>query len=166
MKKDYSEKVMEILKRKEMYSVPIDPVALANTENIVVRNAVFYSDDISGMIAKRSGKTLILVNINDSVYRKRFTISHELGHYFLHMQENEQLEFIDYDIDFFRGYSPETSNQNKIIEYEANTFAAELLMPTQLITERYQKIKNLKKLSELFMVSEIACGIRINELGL
>lgn len=52
--------------------------------------------------------------------RDRFTLCHELGHYFLHQPEN---------ISYARGNIPAYRNP----EWQANVFAAELLAPYELV---------------------------------
>ncbi len=64
--------------------------------------------------------------------RKRFTLAHELGHYFLH---KDKIDGIHQDTVLFRD-----SNEDKLgIEYAANDFASELLLPTETFI---QAIKN------------------------
>lgn len=102
--------------------------------------------------------------------RNRFSIAHELGHLFLHMgfifDEEKWNNKEDYsDSVYYRfGHSEE--------EYEANEFAAALLMPK----EHFQKVclKNLEngteynitKIAEAFKVSEEAALTRGRWLGL
>lgn len=81
-------------------SFPVDPVQIAKREGVSVHNALFSDSDLSGLIAKRGSETSILVNKNDAPFRKRFTIAHELGHHFLHLQEDG--EFVDSTVDLFR----------------------------------------------------------------
>ncbi|MCJ2158600.1 ImmA/IrrE family metallo-endopeptidase [Leuconostoc mesenteroides] len=85
-----------------------------------------YEGDFSGVIRPLDdGKYEIVVNPFDSEQRKRFTKAHELGHFLLE----------DVDEDFHRqtvnlnGYS-ETKRKS---ETKANFFAAQLIMPAQLI---------------------------------
>lgn len=161
------EKTKQILKEHELYSIPIDPIRIANLKNIKVNNAVFSEDNLSGMISKRGENIQILVNQNDSPFRKRFTIAHELGHVFLHLVDKENGEFIDTDSDLFRDYTiHQHTNTIKSHEVEANNFAASLLMPEDLVKEEYKNIKDLKTLARLFNVSEVAMGFRLNRLGL
>lgn len=54
--------------------------------------------------------------------RDRFTLCHELGHYILHQPEN---------ISYARGDIPTYQNP----EWQANTFAAELMAPANLVKD-------------------------------
>jgi Zn-dependent peptidase ImmA (M78 family) len=116
----------QTLKDHDMYSIPVDPVLLANKLRIRVSNAVFSDSTLSGMIAKRGENSSLLVNDNDTPYRKRFTIAHELGHNLLHLHTNDG-EFVDNEIDLFRTEVVDTDD-SRFHEIEANQFAAALLM--------------------------------------
>jgi len=142
--------------------IPVDPVILANKLGIKVSNAVFSDASLSGMIAKRGASTTLLVNDNDSINRKRFTIAHELGHLLLHLHTGNDGEFVDSEVDFFR---TESSDGVKIHEVEANQFAAALLMDADLVKKYWNEFKNLETLCEIFQVSESAMGIRLSSLG-
>lgn len=98
-------------------------------------------------------KAVIFVNKNDGEQRKRFTIAHELGHFFLH--EDNKLK-----VSYRGGQSHE--------ETEANRFAAELLMPEDLVKQEYQKFPILvpREFARIFDVSAAAMEIRLEQLGL
>lgn len=163
MTKDDIEKVAhQTLIEHGMYSIPVDPVVIANRLGIRVSNAVFSDASISGMIAQRGGKKSMLVNSNDSIERKRFTIAHELGHSILHF-DNEG-EFVDSATDLFRTEAPTDGPHNK--EVEANAFAAALLMDAELVKKVWNELNNLELMARVFMVSDSAMGIRLNSLGL
>lgn len=147
-----------------MYSIPVDPVVLANKLGIRVSNAVFSDESLSGMVAKHGERNALLVNESDSPQRKRFTIAHELAHVLLHMQNGG--EFIDKDIDFFRTEnSGEITSANKE-EVEANIFAAALLMDSEFVKRAWLDTKSIDKMAKLFKVSESAISIRLTSLGL
>lgn len=79
-----------------------------------------------GRIKKSSDCNFIIeVSENQSDVRKNFTVAHELGHLFLHMGYNSNEELWDKQEKEYKreGYSEE--------EYEANEFAACLLMPSE-----------------------------------
>ena len=146
-----------------MYSIPVDPVVIANRLGIRVSNAVFSDSSLSGMIAQRGDKKLLLVNDSDSAERKRFTIAHELGHSILHL--NNEGEFVDSAMDLFRAESS-PNEQPYYQEVEANAFAAALLMDAELVKKFWDSCKSLNAMAKAFMVSETAMGIRLNTLGL
>lgn len=105
----------------------------------------------------------------ESERRTRFTVAHELGHYFLHFTHDESQEINTK----LRSQTKEYSTSEKVEEIEANQFAAELLMPeAKIIT-----INNLFKASlgfdelvsliaRTFDVSFSAAKMRLNSLGM
>jgi len=109
------------------------PLSLENLENFVheLGGDIRYDildDDTDGLIQRNNNNFVItLNNANFSTdERKKFTLSHEIGHLFLHMKylnEEEWENSENYeDTTYARsGYSEE--------EYDANEFAAALLMP-------------------------------------
>jgi Zn-dependent peptidase ImmA (M78 family) len=162
---DIEKRAADVLRQHGLYSIPVDPVVLANREGIKVHNAKFSDDSLSGMIAKRADAVTMLVNQSDPPYRKRFTIAHELGHHFLHLLADG--DFVDSTIDLFRDMeSPAEATEPRRAEIQANQFAAALLMPADLVREAFAKCQDIHELARLFNVSEVALGYRLNRLGL
>ncbi len=118
---DIEKLAMNILDLNGFNTVVVDPVKLANAYGIEVKNARFADGDISGMLRKENDKIIIYVNSSESIMRKRFTIAHELGHYFLHLKNAPKYERVD--MHRATGYSTNIPQ-----EIEANNFAAALLM--------------------------------------
>lgn len=117
----------------------------------------------NGQAGKLVGNT-IQVNDNYAGTRNLFTIAHEIGHYIINKntnQPNDKNSFNDK-----RQYSKEELAE----ERRANEFAAELLMPTEIFTEKFLKFKKgdfkYTKLSQFFKVSKEACLYRALNLGL
>jgi len=171
-KEEIQELARKTLNDHGLLSIPVNPVVLANRLGIKVLRAIFNEPRFSGMTARRvGGETHILVNDNDSLWRKRFTVAHEIAHSILHLQDAPE-QIVDSDLDFFR--STETWSDNwtdeRRREYEANAFAAELLMPRSLVQEIWSKLpkaqRTISTMARLFQVSEDAMGIRLDELGL
>lgn len=88
--------------------------------------------------------------------RDRFTIAHELGHYFLHYLYPER----ENAVRFSRGGSNRA-------ETEANYFAASLLMPEESFKAAHQELgANPGALAARFGVSPRAAEVRIESLRL
>lgn len=166
IRKEIEKRANEILQQHGLFSLPIDPVKLANKEGIKVHNASFSEDGVSGMVARRGPNITMLVNQSDPPYRKRFSIAHELGHHFLHLAEDG--EIVTKKIDLFRVcIKPDDERDDqKRKDVEANQFAAALLMPESLVKQIYEETKNLTEMSQIFNVSEEAMGIRLEVLRL
>ena len=91
--------------------------------------------------------------------RRRFTIAHEIGHYVLHAPGATGAVFCRVTD------SPEAPQQ--LIERQANRFAAELLMPEDLIRSEAARLgPECAVMAELFQVSTPAMGWRLYNLGL
>lgn len=147
---------------------PIDVVKICRQQDIILYEARFESDDISGLIRRINGKTEILVNENHHYNRQRYTIAHELGHFVLHFPVMDSAaEFVDQRIDLYRQqWDTKDKPSSKREEIQANMFAAELLMPVSLVKDAYQASSDIVRLARLFMVSPNAMRNRIANLGL
>ena len=156
----------EILSHHGLYTVPVDPVLLANRLGIAVSNAKFSDESCAALIAKRQHTTRIFVEQSDPPYRKRFSIAHELGHHFLHLQEDG--EILDSRTDMFRQKEPMSGpiSAVRLREVHANWFAASLLMPEELVRSEWEKSPSVSQLAKFFNVSEEAMGYRLDVLDL
>jgi Zn-dependent peptidase ImmA (M78 family) len=128
-------------------------------------------DDVSGLLAIENGKAVIGINQNESRVRRRFTIAHELGHYELHRDKSNL--FVDSQFKIYRGNNSNNTPQKQILEQEANSFAASILMPENLVKTEVKKIAfdlgnedAIKILSKKFDVSSTAMYIRLSNLNL
>ena len=165
-RKDIEEKAKNILMDHSLMDIPVDPLSVAKALNIKVMNAKFAEPDKSGAVTKRNKIGSIFVNHEDSSTRKRFTIAHELGHLVMHMNDNEDGEYID-NIDNFRSTVNDTAwSEDKRKEWEANLFAAALLMHEDLVRREWKRTKDLSQLAWRFQVSESAMAIRLSSLGI
>ncbi|WP_125956803.1 ImmA/IrrE family metallo-endopeptidase [Novosphingobium sp. MD-1] len=119
-------------------------------------------DDVSGWIElEPSGDYRIVINSNHAPARKRFTAAHELGHYIYHR------DLLGAGTGDTRAYRAEHSPlPNAAIrprhERQANTFAANLLMPAEAISRlRAQGIREIDEMAESLGVSSEALRIRL-----
>lgn len=149
-------------------SFPVDPVIIAQKIGIPITQVNFKKlngDKVLGGIKKNHQKISIYVNANDSMIRKRFTIAHELGHFFLKHIDNKG-ECVD--------LHREAMVTNSKEEQDANEFAACLLMPREKILDKYNILRDLKfgtrliegELAKIFSVSQAAIRVRLIKLNL
>jgi len=124
----------------------IDIERIAIFKDADVRYAALEGMD--GCLVRQRDSAVITVR-NSIKYdgQKRFVIGHELGHFFLH-PDTRQIETVD---------SEQTANwseRQETEEYEANLFAAELLLPKAFIATRIEgqepSFKLIKALAEEF----------------
>lgn len=135
----------------------LDIIALIKTQNIALVYAENMLPDVSGALRIENGVWTIYVNKKHSQNRQRYTIAHEFGHYCLHKDFMNEFE----DTTFFRRESDWTSR-----EYDANQFAADLLMPKENLEKALDNnIITIKELSEAFGVSMIAMKNRLLSLN-
>jgi Zn-dependent peptidase ImmA (M78 family) len=129
------------------------------------------SSDIFGAILRESGKVMIAINPDQHPNRQRFTLAHELAHYFLHYSDDMgPLEHVDTDfrVSWRNTLSSQGVDWNEI---EANRFAAALLMPEHLLRKDLDSFAILDKdaiqrLSSTYSVSRLAMQFRLINLGL
>ena len=98
------------------------------------------------------------MNKEDPINRRTFTIAHEIGHYVLHKEEIQQHPE-NYQV-LFRDF---TFQEDNPLEKEANTFAANLLVPVGML----EKFKDYSAsiLSTLFNVSQQVITFRLKDLS-
>ena len=100
--------------------------------------------------------------------RQRFTIAHELGHFFFHSGMEEHVDK-DFRVNWRR-----TAESPTAIDWEevtANRFAAEFLMPTRFMKSDLDAIRTIDKrvvtiLAVRYKVSPEAMKIRLSNLGI
>lgn len=112
-------------------------------------------DGVSGMLRRnKDGSFECYVDRSEPSVRQRFTAAHELGHYVLHRDNiGETLE---------DNYLLRAEGMSSSQETEANYFAADLLMPRDLIAKAIEAgTRDVRALARLFKVSEIAMSIRL-----
>ena len=135
-------------------NAPVKVIRLAREFNLEVYedNLGKYSGRLSKDAETKSGWS-ITVNSGEFDYRQRFTIAHELGHYFLH---KDQVGDGVSDDAFYR------SSLSNRLEAQANAFAADLLMPWSLINSLVKDgLRSPAELASKLKVSEIAMKIRL-----
>ncbi|HET6252971.1 MAG TPA: ImmA/IrrE family metallo-endopeptidase [Puia sp.] len=166
-----AKKILDTFKIK---SAPVQVKDLAKNLGLTV---IPYDlgEDVSGVLVIENGKGTIGYNPANARVRQRFTISHELGHFMLHCKET-LMDTLFIDKDFIVKYRSDRKYSHEEIrhEWEANEFAAELLMPRDLIWaemvkkeyENLSEIEFIEKLAKVFDVSVPAMTIRANNLDL
>jgi Zn-dependent peptidase ImmA (M78 family) len=163
-KGDIENKAKQLLIAYGLYNVPMDIFSLVKKIGIDIRTAEFSDDNIAGTILKKNKDLKIIVNKNDFIERQRFTIAHELGHYFLHFENKPKDVYVEM-------YRSEVKNTE---ETEANYFASALLMDEDLIKREFKKVIKMRLseattiavMAKLFKVSLTAMTYRLGNLGL
>lgn len=157
----------EVLKSLR-YKEPLDVHALVARNGIEVQTRKMERS-IPGMMVTTKSATLITLNASLPLNQQRFVLAHLLGHFVLHGKTAEV--FIDRTTPI-TGAGPDV-RKRITQEMEANEFAAELLMPEDVIRDRFEtarpypyNIESLRPLAAQFGINELVLAIRLAQLGL
>ena len=161
---------------KKIYTIANEYLATSSAINsfpFTVKNFVYEQSDIklcsfkkamdkykiqipllgseSAIILEMNGSYIIFYNSSEPDTRIRFSIMHEYGHFILHHKMN-----LSHDDPLYH-----------LQELEANCFAAQLLMPEQLLREcsKRHKTISIDFIMNSFSVSEIAAQRRQRTLA-
>ncbi len=146
-------------------SLPVDPFTIAQKLGLKAYSANL-DNGVSGMLIKRAGEDAeIYVHASDSQNRQRFTCAHELGHYVKRSARGDaSWEYVERrDLLTSQGVDDE--------EIYANQFAAALLMPKEVVVDRFKALEKpslnaAAALAVEFGVSADAMQYRIKNLKL
>lgn len=152
-----------------MVSGPVDVELAAKAVGAIVTFEPF-KEELSGVLVKDTNRVVIGVNSTHPYSRQRFTIAHEIGHLILKHQGEL---FVDHVVMRRDSRSSQAIDRQEI---EANQFAAELLMPEDLILQTakncYEVNPSLSQaqlvdhLAKAFKVSPQAMEYRLTNLGI
>jgi Zn-dependent peptidase ImmA (M78 family) len=147
---------LKILEDCGITEPPIDPVVIAKELGVSVRFVRFNGDsdqNVSGFYDCEANE--IVVNKHEYPLRQTFTVAHELGHKILHEDWARS--------DNYRVLLRDPSKLEwDPIEQEANAFAANLLMPREMMNDYYNL--PVEQISRLFAVSVPAVKKRLSFL--
>lgn len=136
---------------------PVDLKGLCDKHGITVQE--HYGLESAGHVVWDQVRGwVIYVRKEDPFTRRRFTIAHELGHFFLHLGEGNRR--ITNPL-HRAGVDPDAQ-----MEREANQFAASLLMPAPVVTAAWKNGFGLEDISRGLQVSRPAMEWRLHNLGL
>lgn len=145
--------------------VPIDDIVRG--QGIAIR--LMDLKDVSGLVVRDGIRTVIGVNREHALTRRRFTVAHELAHALLH--EGKEIHYDkNFRVDFRSGAS---SLGVDVVEMEANFFAASILMPWRFLeadplvegVDFEDADAAIKRLAARYKVSPHAMSIRIGNLS-
>lgn len=166
-----------LLSQHNITTPPVDVFELARRSGIAVAS-VPAEPSMSGFLMRdpRTRRHVVGVNSSHHEHRQRFTVAHELGHFFLHDEATTTLH-VDRQSFQIQFRDEESGKGTSAQEIEANRFAAELLMPREMLSESLGKralsaqealsMEDLvDELSEEFAVSPTAMSIRLQSLGI
>lgn len=154
------------LKARELLAfLGIDDPAQTSVEDLIiyhdgiVREVLLNNCD--GRMVMKNGRSIVSLNSEiEFPQKKRFVLAHELGHIILHGEK---------EATFSDDYSTLEAYKHGVQEKEANDFATELLMPTDLFQKACFKQKFgaelIRNLSDKFNTSLTSTVYRYVDLG-
>jgi Zn-dependent peptidase ImmA (M78 family) len=146
-------KALEVLKRFGLAEPPVALEDICRAEGLAVCARPF--DYVAGLFVNDDVFPVIVVNSRQPSARQRFTVAHELGHYYLRHR---------------RGSFAEPGGASRQ-ERDAERFAANLLMPAAWVLHYWtayaaNRENRVSILAALFEVSQAALRVRLKELSL
>lgn len=149
----------DILIANDMLKLPVNLTEIAKNNNI----EIYVSElprEISGAIRYNKDKNNfeILVQEKDSFLRQRFTVAHELAHFFLQKDLLTASEEIHIDT----LYRKEKNEQEREMDY----LAGAILMNKEIIIRLYKINQSTRDLADACNVSEAAMSVRLSILNL
>lgn len=151
------------LNEEGILTLPVDPFAIAESRQIMVEGKPENVEGVSGMLLRHGNDFGIVYATHiQSPGFQRFSVSHELGHYFLPGH-------IDQVIKDGIHVSRAGFVTNDPYELEADHFAAGLLMPEAPFRKALDGfdpgLDAIDRMADLCVTSRIATGIRFAELS-
>ena len=147
--RDYARK---ILKRYSVENPPVSIHEIAKSEGFIIK-LLDQPKEFSGILHRETKS--IGVNQNHHMYRQRFSIAHEMGHYYLEHPEVRKLNYLD-----------NGDELKKIYDAEADEFAGEILVPREMLKKKVKQHKTVGELATRFFVSTTVMSIQIMKHGL
>ncbi|MBI3632558.1 MAG: ImmA/IrrE family metallo-endopeptidase, partial [Candidatus Vogelbacteria bacterium] len=146
-----------VIRQCRIGSAPVDLNKIAKENSIEISESTTIDADGWILFPKDQKWAAIKVNKKiSSLGRKRFTIAHEMGHFFL---KNVDMDEKSCQID---------SGQKTEHEREADEFASNLLMPEKLIKKtigiKIKGYEDILKIGQAFEVSQQAAGLRLMQV--
>ena len=157
-----------------LYPVPVPLLDVAEDEGICVIFDDYGKDTFDGMTWYEPSQNKFYIHINTgkgngpSNKKGRFTLAHELGHYFIehHRQALESGKMQPH----IHLYDPFGKNEAWEIEREADGFAASLLMPTNCFFHDVEDCpfsgQLIESLASKYNVSFSSCALRYLDMNL
>jgi Zn-dependent peptidase ImmA (M78 family) len=149
-----------MLKSGAITTPPVPVERLARDLGALVSYQPFDTEDISGLLYRSEGAAPVIgVNSSNSRLRQRFTIAHELGHLLLHEGNGLMIERL-VRVNFRNATSGTATDAE---ESDANRFAAELLMPEDLLRRALEALLAGRSLSDVDLVKRLARRFEVSE---
>ncbi len=169
---EIAQETKRLLISSSLYRLPVDVDALAKSLGIEVTYSSL-EDDYSGLLVIRNGTAAAYINSSHHPNRQRFSLAHEIGHFVLHERQQTAIEnaYVDKAMRLYHRADRRDLGQSGKMEWEANLFAAALLMPEELLRSKVldegydlEDELDVSRLAVVLKVSEQALSIRLTKM--
>lgn len=143
------------LQKHRVAAPPVPLEAIASVEGLAVKLILTWPDSVSGLLLRES--RLIGINGRHASTRRRFSLSHELGHWFL----RHDFPWHEKDVTIDEPPEESTGEEFMVLESEANEFAGELLAPLGMLKAAMKRTRDADELAKLFEMSPESLWVRI-----
>jgi Zn-dependent peptidase ImmA (M78 family) len=148
----------QLLRRCGITEPPVDLRIIAEKSGLAYEEVDYFPDDVDALIIPVEDRIVAVVNKNQSVTRRRFSLAHELCHHLLHKDRSVLEDYITID-------SPPlgegTMTSKDPFEAEADIFAGELLVPLVMLKKYFRSGHTAADIARIFEVSESVSAIAI-----
>lgn len=155
-----AQRAKELLRDEGVTMPPVPVERLAKALGAKIRYAPL-DDSLSGMAHIQDDVAIIGVNSMHHPHRQRFTIAHEIAHLLLHREYIANAVHVDKD--FVINRDEVAASGTDALEIDANTFAAELLMPADWLRSAMTREVDLEDKNAL---ADIAKKFRVSVAAL
>lgn len=152
--------------RNHIQRAPVNVEAAIRDFGITYLRDGNLAQGISGYLKRRdNGRYEIVTAAGEPLTRQRFTAAHELGHYVLH--RSLVGDGVDDDTQYRSTEVGDIYNTaiKQVHERQANSFAAQILMPKRLVLEQVDALVRLSDFARHFDVSPTAMRWRLKNLN-
>lgn len=157
--RDHARKLARLaFTRSGILKPPVDVQLIAKNAGLDYDEVDFFDDDIDALIGPVKRRIVAVVNKNQPLTRRRFSLAHELYHYL----EGEILVLEDRYTTGGPGERGLTKAGKDPREVEADTFAGDLLVPKALLKEYVRRSDPLGDVADLFEVSLTTAEINLD----
>lgn len=135
--------------------VPVDEIASKLGATVVYEP---MDRGVSGLLVREDDSVVIGVNATHPPVRQRFSVAHEIGHLVLHRGRPMVVDHVRLNLRDER-----SSAATDLEEIQANAFAAELLMPKDLVLRELRDVDPSRSSSEANLVADLAQAFDVSE---
>ena len=146
----------KVLKESNITAPPVDLQVIVRAHGLEYEEVDTFPETVDAMIVQDGTKVYAAVNAKHHIHRCRFSLAHELGHYFLHPDGMPE-EGVTIDNPPSEESEIGTKGPGEV---EADLFAGELLVPLEML--KAHRGKSIPELSKVFLVSEQVISIAIS----